>query len=599
MKNMTLVYRGNVLLAIPLQSWWFCFAAMVLLLLFAYIFYRVKLKAVKCQKAEVERQLAERNELYRYAQLDQQRAREEAALADKTKKEILAKISHEIRNPMNAIWGMASLLNETPLNAEQVQYTSTILQSGQNLIQLINEILMKDLVQYSNVETAKELLAIDYDVRTAIEEVLDLFADKATKVGIDLLYSIDTKVPRQVNGDVQRLKQVLMNLLENAFRFTTKGHISIAVKVAPSVDDMPQLAFTVSDTGIGMNPERLQRVKSDLKSSDDFIETQRCIGVTLIMCKKLISLLGGRLSVSSTENKGATFHFTINAAASRKTVNTPLLPDITALQNKKILIADENRNLAAQLQHQLAQWGAEAMVCTGEEEALGTLSATAGFHLVLTSVNLTNGTGFSLAKKISECHPQMGVVLLNRAGNERYREHNILFRSVVTKPVRQHLLASGLLSGFKATASVSKKPENVLSADFAQRYPLTILIAEDDAMNQQMVSMVLKKLGYEPVIASNGKEVLEVVSQNHFDLIFMDVQMPEMDGLEASRMIRICLTAQPVIVAMTANTLQGDRELCLESGMDDYMSKPVKLSAIVNILEKWAKQQQASLRQAV
>lgn len=579
-------------IATLLQNWWFFAIVLSLLGISAFIFHRLKINALKRQKGDLERQFTECCELKQYAVINEQKAREEAELANRNKRELLGKISHEIRTPMNAMWGMASLLKETSLSGEQNQYTTAILSSGESLLAIINDILMKDILQYSKVESGKELESKDFDLHTAIEEVLDVFAANSSQTGLDLLYRIDDDVPACINGDAQRLRQILTNLVENAFRFTVHGEICVCVHLAGlDHDDRLKLEFEVRDTGCGMSPEKVQQLSEDLMQTEAAGDTAGSLGLSLVICKRLVHLMGGTIRAESREKEGSAFRFTICSGKSRKQLQKNGVGEMTSLANKRVLITDDNITSGKLLKRQLSDWKMQVVTAVSGDEALKMLSDNHDFDLVLADLHMPGLSGIALAEEIKKNYPGLPVILLNKTGDENFRQYPNLFKAVINKPVRRHLLTKELLTALKP-AGDTNKPDSKLSADFSKQYPLNILIAEDDAMNQQMALMVLKKLGYKAQVAANGKEVLEIVSHSSFDVILMDVQMPEMDGLEATRMIRLCLDSQPVIIAMTANTMQGDREACLEAGMNDYLSKPVKLAELVSLLEKWASQEQ-------
>jgi CheY-like chemotaxis protein len=571
---------------------WLYLIILVILSLAGFIFHRIAIGRMKQQKGELQRQLTECCEIKQYAVKNAKNAREEAEFANRNKSELLAMISHDVRTPMNAMLGMASLLNETTLTEEQQEYSTAILNSGESLITIINDILLKDILQHSKVELGNELEFNDFDLHTAVEEVLEVLGSKGSRTTLDLLYEIDDKVPAQITGDPQRLRQILTNLVENAFRFTTDGEIFIGVRVADArYDDKLILEFEVRDTGKGMTAEILRQVSHELALPDNGDSASGVLGLPLIICKRLVNMMGGAIKVESTEEEGTVFRFTICVSKSNKPMQKYVYAEMVSQLGKKVLITDDNKCSAGLLKRQLQEWKLQPSVAESAEQALQILAQDPAFELVLCDLNMPGTNGVELAKQIKKQSPKLPVILLSSADDDSFRKHPELFTAAINKPVRQHLLSKEVVKALNPKGSDKLKSEKI-STDFSRLYPLNILIAEDDAMNQKMVTMVLKKLGYNAQIASNGKEVLEVVSQRTFDLILMDIQMPEMDGLEATRMIRLCLSTQPVIIAMTANSLQGDREDCLKAGMDDYLSKPVKLTELVNVLEKWALQEQ-------
>lgn len=576
-------------------AWWFYLLLLVPALIGGYIFYTIKINASLHEIADLKRQLLERTELLSYSKITTQKAREDAALANRNKSTLLSKISHDIRTPMNTIMGMASLLNETSLSPEQQEYGSTILYSGENLLAIINDILMNDILEYSKMESGRELESKDFDLRNNIEEVFDVFASKASQADIELLYYINPDVPVQLVGDALRLRQILMNLVENALDFKAKGEIFVVVGLVEKVEEnRARLAFEVRDTSAGLSPEILSSLTKDLQSETENSTT--AIGKTLTICKKLVRLLGGSLTVASEKGKGNTFKFTILTNYGKQNLRANMQTEMSKHTGKKVLAVDNNLTLTHIFQTFLERWNFAPFVSNSGKQALEMMAREGSFDLALIDMMMPEMNGIELSKALKQAQPDLPIILMNKPGNEDHKACAEIFSSVIDKPLKHHIIAEQMLALLsqkgKDTASSEQNSKQKLSVDFAKLYPLSILIAEDDKMNQKLVTKVLNKLGYDPQIAENGKDVLEIVSNKTYDLILMDVQMPEMDGLEATRMIRVCLTEQPVIIAMTANTLQGDREECLKAGMDDYIGKPVRLDGLVNIIEKWALQSQ-------
>jgi CheY-like chemotaxis protein len=538
---------------------------------------------------DLERQLLETKELLSYARQNEQSSRDLAALESRNKSLLLSKISHDIRTPMTTMMGMASLLNETSLSSEQQEYTNTIQESGENLLKLINDILINDILEYSRFESGKELEQKDFDLRNTVEEVLDVFASKSAKQNIDLLYHIENDVPTQVAGDAMRLHQILTNLVKNSIRFTVSGDIFIGIKFRESSEDnRVKLEFEIRDTGMGMSADKVAQLSKGFSEPVSALNTNGISsGVGLIICKNLISLMGGSIEVSSTEHHGSTFKFTIWLRTSLQMVRSKNI-EMAGMQNKKVLVVDDNISCGRLLAKQLTQWKLSAAPVNSGAEAIAALTKDTEYDLVITDMHMPEMNGVELSQAIKRLYPDLPIILLNKFDDESYKKHLGLFSSVIKKPVRQHILNEQVHVALRNRSKSTDSGKQKLSIEFAKENPLKILIAEDDAMNQKMVIKVLNKLGYEPKMTSNGNEVLEEVSLNNYDVILMDVQMPEMDGLEATKMIRLCLSVQPTIIAMTANTLQGDRDMCIRAGMDDYISKPVKLEELVNVLEKWS-----------